>query len=90
MKKLLETKRNRSGYGDRETLYKETDLIDFLECSDPYEYLSSYNKVSICDWNICIVRDWWQIKRDLQDVPPNRRHASPMWWYQGFRQKRAS
>lgn len=36
LKKLVETKRNRSGYGDREVLYSETDLFDFLECADPY------------------------------------------------------
>lgn len=45
LKTLLKTKRNRSGYGDKETLYQETNFIDFLECADPYEYLSSYNKV---------------------------------------------
>lgn len=46
LKKLVEQKkRNRSGYGDRETLYQETDFFDFLECADPYEYLSSYNRV---------------------------------------------
>ena len=48
LKKLLETKRNRSGYGDRTgLLYQETDLMEFLECADPYQFLSTYNKVSI-------------------------------------------
>ena len=47
LKKLVITKRNRSGYNtDRQVLYQETDLIDFLDCADPYEYLSAYNKVS--------------------------------------------
>ena len=47
LKKLLETKRNRSGYGERTgLLYQETDLMEFLECSDPYQFLSTYNKVS--------------------------------------------
>ncbi len=38
LKKLLEKKRNRSGYGDGAgvMLYQETDLMDFLECADPY------------------------------------------------------
>ena len=46
LKKLLETKRNRSGYGDKGmTLYQETNLMDFLECEDPYLFLSTYNKV---------------------------------------------
>jgi hypothetical protein len=46
LKKLLETKRNRSGYGDRTgSLYQETDLFDFLESADPYPFLSTYNKV---------------------------------------------
>lgn len=43
----MDQKVNRKGYGERETLYAETDLIEFLECSDPYQYLASYNKVSI-------------------------------------------
>jgi hypothetical protein len=47
LKKLLETKRNRSGYGERTgLLYQETDLMEFLECADPYQFLSTYNKVS--------------------------------------------
>ena len=47
LKKLLTTKRNRSGYGDRTgSLYQETDLIEFLESQDPYPFLSTYNKVS--------------------------------------------
>ena len=47
LKKLLETKRNRSGYGDKSaTLYQETDLMDFFESEDPYLFLSTYNKVS--------------------------------------------
>lgn len=47
LKKLLETKRNRSGYGERTgNLYTETDLYDFLECEDPYLFLSTYNRVS--------------------------------------------
>ena len=45
LKKLLEVKRNRSGYGDKTTLYQETSLMEFLECEDPYLFLSTYNKV---------------------------------------------
>ena len=45
LKKLLKQKKNRSGYGEKEVLYQETDLIDFLEASDPYSFLSNYNKV---------------------------------------------
>ena len=43
MKKLLEKKVNRGGYGDKTSLYAETGLVDFLECEDPYLFLSSYN-----------------------------------------------
>jgi Domain of unknown function (DUF3381) len=46
LKKLLETKRNRGGYGDKTSLYQETDLIEFMESADPYLFLSTYNKVS--------------------------------------------
>jgi hypothetical protein len=45
LKKLLDKKVNRGGYGDRETLYQETDLFEFLESADPYVYLANYNKV---------------------------------------------
>lgn len=45
LKKLLNQKPNRGGYGDKTILYQETDLIDFMECADPYEYLQAYNKV---------------------------------------------
>ena len=47
LKKLMDKKVNRKGYGDREVLYAETDLMDFFECSDPYQYLSNYNQVCI-------------------------------------------
>lgn len=46
LKKLLETSRNRSGYADNLVVYQETDFYDFLECQDPYQYLSTYHKVS--------------------------------------------
>jgi len=47
LKKLVEEKkRNRSGYGDRSVLYQEVDLSDFMESSDPYNYLATFNKVS--------------------------------------------
>lgn len=47
LKKLMDKKVNRSGYSQSQTqsMYLETDFIDFLECQDPYEYLSTYNKV---------------------------------------------
>ena len=47
LKKLLEKKRNRGGYGDRTNLYAETDLYEFMESADPYLFLSTYNKVSL-------------------------------------------
>lgn len=51
LKKLLEVKRNRSGYSEKkgQTLYLETDFWEFLECADPYEYLSNYNKFKFDD-----------------------------------------
>ena len=52
LKKLLETKRNRGGYGDRTSLYDETDLIEFLESQDPYTFLSTYNKVRCVIYNL--------------------------------------
>lgn len=35
----MDQKVNRSGYGEKSTLYLETDFIDFLDSADPYEYL---------------------------------------------------
>ena len=32
LKKLLENKKNRSGYGDKTSLYMETDFSEFLDC----------------------------------------------------------
>lgn len=48
LKKLLTTKRNRSGYADdaKQGLFTECDIIDFLESTEPHEYLSGFNKVS--------------------------------------------
>ncbi len=49
LKKLLQTKRaNRGGYDDDKValLYEKTDLIDFLESADPFEYLSKFHAVS--------------------------------------------
>ena len=53
LKKLLDQKKpNRSGYSDeaadKALLYEEADFLDFLESSNPYEYLTKFNKVS-CD-----------------------------------------
>jgi AdoMet-dependent rRNA methyltransferase SPB1 len=45
LKKLLDTKKNRSGYGEKEVLYSETDFFSFLEAVDPYLFLSTYNAV---------------------------------------------
>lgn len=47
LKKLLDVKRNRGGYGDKTSLYAETDLIEFMDCADPYQFLSTYNTVRI-------------------------------------------
>lgn len=49
LKKLLENKRNRSGYSEKrgQTLYLETDFSEFLDCADPYEFLATYNKFNI-------------------------------------------
>ena len=51
LKKLLDKKKpNRSGYSDeaadKALLYEEADFLDFLESSNPYEYLTKFNKVS--------------------------------------------
>ena len=50
LKKLVDKKRvNRSGYSDealeKNVLYDEADLIDFLDSQDPYAYLTKFNKV---------------------------------------------
>jgi hypothetical protein len=38
-------KKNRSGYEDnKELLYAECDFSDFLNSTDPHEYLSGFNK----------------------------------------------
>jgi hypothetical protein len=67
LKKLLETKRNRSGYGDRTgQLYQETDLIDFLQCEDPYLFLSTYNKV--CLFPISFISSLLTRKRELKPL----------------------
>jgi hypothetical protein len=49
LKKLLETKKNRKGYNPEkgQALYMETDFSEFLDCADPYEFLSTYNKFRI-------------------------------------------
>ena len=39
LKRLITPKVNRGGYGDKTNLYQETDLSEFMECTDPYEYL---------------------------------------------------
>lgn len=61
LKKLLESHVNRGGYSEnvRGVVYQETDFFDFLECQDPYQYLSSYNKVFYYIYlsSFCIVQD---------------------------------
>ena len=49
LKKLAEEKKkNRGGYsGDKQSLYQETSLCDFLEASDPYAFLANYNRFVI-------------------------------------------
>jgi AdoMet-dependent rRNA methyltransferase SPB1 len=42
LKKLITDKVNRSGY-DREILYQEADLWDFITSQDPHEYLANMN-----------------------------------------------
>ena len=49
LKKLLTTKRNRSGYADDAQLYAEGDFIEFLKSADPHEYLSGFNKFILSD-----------------------------------------
>ena len=51
LKKLLDKKKkNRSGYSDaaveKNVIFEQCDLIDFLESEDPYVYLTKFNKVS--------------------------------------------
>jgi len=52
LKKLIDKKKvNRSGYSDeaveKNVLYEEADLIDFLESQDPYVYLTKFNKFNV-------------------------------------------
>lgn len=51
LKKLLETKKNRSGYNTDGSgaFYKECALSEFMKCKDPYKYLSTYNKFTVDD-----------------------------------------
>jgi len=50
LKKLLKQKVNRGGYEDGvNQLYAECDIMDFLQSSDPHEYLSGFNKFLIND-----------------------------------------
>jgi len=52
LKKLLDKKKvNRSGYsdaaGEKNVIFEECDLIDFLEAEDPYVFLTKFNKFNI-------------------------------------------
>lgn len=50
LKKLMDQKRNRSGYDTTSaSLYAECDLIEFIRSEDPYSFLSSYNRFKIDD-----------------------------------------
>lgn len=51
LKKLIETKKKKAtGYEDealqKNMLYSEADMSDFLKSVDPYEFLTKFNKVS--------------------------------------------
>ena len=51
LKKLIETKKKKAtGYEDealqKNLLYSEADMSDFLKSVDPYEFLTKFNKVS--------------------------------------------
>jgi len=49
LKKLLETKKkHRSGY-DREILYQECSFMDFLQSTNPHEFLTNFNKFTLND-----------------------------------------
>jgi len=49
LKKLLETKKkHRDGY-DREILYQECPFVDFLQSSNPHEYLTNFNRFLLTD-----------------------------------------
>lgn len=52
LKKLLTTKRNRSGYDEEDknqTMWAECDLMEFIKASDPHLYLSGFNKFTISE-----------------------------------------
>ena len=53
IKKLLERKRNRSGYDDEATrtglIFKIATYEEFVHSNDPYEYLSDYNRLTADD-----------------------------------------
>lgn len=40
-------KRDRQGYGNRTILYEEAEFYDFMESSDPYQFLSTVNKFTL-------------------------------------------
>ena len=51
LKKLLTTKRHRSGYSDTigELMYLECDIMEFIKASEPHEYLSGFNRFIVSD-----------------------------------------
>jgi len=68
LKRLLKTKVNRSGYEDGiNQLYAECDILDYLQSTDPHEYLSGFNKFKI-DATAREVLNGLKCPADLDDI----------------------
>jgi len=48
-------------------LYTECDLVDFINSSDPHEYLASFNKFRISDEALEMIKDL-KTPKDLQAI----------------------
>ena len=52
MKKLIDTKKKKAlGYDeadlDKNMLFNKVDIIDYLNCADPYEFLTKFNQFNV-------------------------------------------
>lgn len=59
LKKLLMQKRNRAGYDNDQNgvLFTQCDLLEFLEATDPHEYLATYNKFVLSTQVMAVIKD---------------------------------
>jgi AdoMet-dependent rRNA methyltransferase SPB1 len=57
LKKLLQQKRNRQGYADDQKFHTETNLSEFLTCSEPHEFLTNYNSFKIDEESKQMIKD---------------------------------